>query len=135
MAKGYLFDTNIWICYFSNDKRLQILNAREQAIKIIKESDVYLSIIVLAELLQRSRRTKKDIKIRDYLREVECLPTTRSTAEIAGDLASNYAKKGQNLSIDDCLIAANAIENGLKLFTADARFKIIKELDLKLIEI
>jgi len=135
MKNGYLFDTNIWICFFSKDKRPLIAKVRETAKRLIQEADIYLSVINLVELLQRSRKTKRDENIRDYLRAIECLPAARSTAELAGDLASQYAMQGQNLTTDDCLIAATAMENNLVLVTADTRFKIVKELELKLVEI
>ncbi len=135
MKNGYLLDTNIWICFFNNDQRPQIVKARQTAEKIISKADVYLSVINLAELLQRSRKTKKDKKIREYLKAVECLSATRSTAELAGDLASEYAISGESLTTDDCLIAATAIENQLTLVTADTRFKTIKQLQTKLIKI
>jgi predicted nucleic acid-binding protein len=135
MRNGYLFDTNIWICFFSNDLRPPIVKARETAKQLIQEADVCLSVINLVELLQRSRKTKKDLKIRDYLGVVECIPAVRSTAELAGDLASKYALRGENLTTDDCLIAATTIENKLTLVTADNRFKVIKELSAKFVQI
>jgi predicted nucleic acid-binding protein len=70
---------------FGRDKRPLIVKVRETAKRLIQEADIYLSVINLIELPQRSRKTKRKEKIQDYLRAVECLPATRSTAELAGN--------------------------------------------------
>lgn len=55
---------------------------------------------------------------------------TFACARLAGKFRLEYSKKGRNLSLDDCLIAAAAIENDLCLITDNLKDFPMPELKL-----
>ena len=66
-----------------------------------------------------------------FLKSLEYYEITWKTAERAGRLRYDWARKGQTLSLADVTIAAVAIEHGLVLLTHNARHFPMPELRLE----
>lgn len=89
---------------------------------------VYISTIVLGELLAAFKKGKKEKESLGFLEKflskltVEILPVSRETAEIYGQIKSLLDKQGTPIPSNDLWIAANAIETGSVLLTYDKHF-------------
>ena len=89
---------------------------------------VYISTIVLGELLAAFKKGKKEKESLKFLEKflskltVEILPVSRETAEIYGQIKSLLDKQGTPIPSNDLWIAANAIETGSVLLTYDKHF-------------
>ncbi|MDX1960796.1 MAG: type II toxin-antitoxin system VapC family toxin [Leptospiraceae bacterium] len=119
--KKILLDTNA----YSN-----LLRGDEKVFNVILDAEkIYLSVIVIAELLTGFRGGNQFHKNKSLLDEfklketVECLGVTSETAEIFSELKVYLHKKGTPIPINDIWIAAHTVETGSVLITYDAHFK------------
>lgn len=124
-----LLDTNAYSEYVSGNQKVteQIRNAER----------VYVSTIVVGELLAGSRHGSRGAQNRDYLEEfmadpaVEELPVTRTSAEHFGSIWSELRAKGRPIPSNDIWIAAQARETGAELVSFDAHFEAVSGLSLR----
>jgi len=103
--------------------------------------DVYISSITVAEirlgiaLLPSGRRRDGLQSLSDTLLELDfagrCLPFDTTAAGCYANLSAEKTKAGRAISVEDAMIAAVAIANGLALATRNIRdFDAIKDLSL-----
>ena len=122
---NYLFDTNLFIYAFKEDKK---------AVKLLEESfkpnKLYLSVIVVAEIY--SSNNKEFISKVDELSNCAILlPIDYEISVIAGQLRAKTKKTGKAY-LADCLIAATAIHHDLTLITNNKKDFSFPGLKLKL---
>ncbi len=124
---GYLLDTNILIFLIRKDKNV--------AKRILQETQLYTSIIVLGELLygaERSTNVKKGLSDVDVVQQtLTVLIADSITASIYGRIKNEQLKKGLMLPENDLWIAATALQYGLTLVTRDHHFTWVAELTLE----
>lgn len=75
-------------------------------------------------------RPEEERGTREFLEALQCHPVTSSTAETAGRLKSQWARKGRTLTLADTIIAAVAIEHGCTLATDNRKDFPMPELRL-----
>jgi tRNA(fMet)-specific endonuclease VapC len=121
--KKILLDTNAYTKYLAGDERiLEMLG---------KAETVYLSVIVIAELLAGfkggSKRTENRRLLDKFLHKptVRILNVTAETAEIFSELQYGLKKAGHPIPINDVWIASGAVETGSLLVTYDNHFRQI----------
>ena len=126
--KRYLIDTNIYSYALKGDK---------EVIKILREIDeIGFSVISIGELLAGFKGGGKERKNREELEifldspRVVIYPVNDETAEFYSDIFIRLKNDGTPIPTNDIWIAAIAFQNGLKLFTKDAHFKLIAGLSL-----
>lgn len=96
--------------------------------EIEKASTVYLSVIVIGELLAAFKNGTREAKNRELLEKftlkpsVIVIPATQETAEIYAQIVSLLKKQGTPIPMNDVWIAAHAIETGAQIITADRHF-------------
>lgn len=121
--KKVLLDTNGYVALRRGDNAiLEVLGRADK---------VYMSAIVLGELLAGFKGGSKEADNRLGLEEFTCCPTvrilhvTQETAEIFGTIKHRLKKAGAPIPINDVWIAAHATEVGAFLVTYDDHFNNI----------
>lgn len=117
----FIFDTDV-IIDILRDKKETILQVEEWSYK----ADVLAcSMITIAEIFA-GMRANEEKKTRELLDSLTKLPINEEVAEIAGRL--KISTKSHQLALDDCLIAATAMENDATLFTKNIKHYPFKNL-------
>lgn len=115
-----LLDTNAYSALALG--RPEVSEAVRQAEELI------LSTIVLGELLfgfhNGSRYLENRRRLRNFLQEprVRTVTPTPVTAEHFGEISAELRRRGRPIPTNDVWIAAQAIETGADLLSADAHF-------------
>lgn len=129
---GFLIDTSLWIAVERGDIQPADIHA------ITRQAPVYLSPVNLAEfrygieLLANGPTKQNALRMLRKLRRKPLLRITGETGEIFGTLAAKLqqTKRRSDFRIQDLWLAAQAIQRGFKLLTANAKdFKDIPGLD------
>ena len=121
--KKILLDTSGYSNLLKGDKIVQ--NEIEEA------STIYLSVVVIGELLAAFKNGVHEIKNKQLLEKfsvkppVSIIPVTSETADIYAQVAHRLKKQGTPIPINDIWIAAHTIETGSKLITFDKHFSKI----------
>lgn len=119
--KRIILDTNLY--------RLLFEAKDEDLLRTINEAqNVFLSVIVLGELIAGFKGGSREKKNKDVLEEfiseqaVEILNVGQETANIYGEIKYYLDKKGTPVPVNDLWIASQTIETGSVLITYDRHF-------------
>ena len=121
-----LVDTSVWVDFLRGINSPQ----RRMLHKLIEdEEDIFITEIILAEILQGIKEDKDFQIIKDYLLEFPIhRPNGIETYLKAAQIYRDCRKSGKTVrKTVDCIIAAICLENGLTLFHKDSDFDIIEE--------
>ena len=113
-----LVDSSIWIAFFRGS------GTPNETEWLIEEGLIVTNELVLAELVPPLliRGEKKLVKL---LRDIELVELRIDWADII-DMQTICIKNGINkVGIPDLIIAQNAMQNGLSLFTLDKHFEML----------
>lgn len=118
LAAKLLVDTSVLVDFFYGE---------EKAIRMVEEHrPVFVSVVVLAELLVGARRSPRS---NGSMREIEefvegniLLPCDEGTASHYADILIQLRARGRPIPQNDIWIAAVAKQHGLALATRDAHF-------------
>ena len=122
-----LVDTSAWSLALRRDARHDHTSARTLADLISAEEDLFVTGIVLQEVLQGYRAELEARRVAAYLSSVALLELDRLVFVQAADLFRRCAASDLGASTVDCQIAAAAIRYDCKLLTADSDFERIAE--------
>ncbi len=123
-----LVDSSVWIDYFRGG------NNSEKLDYYIDENLICTNYLILSELIP-TLKIRKQYRLIKLLNEVSKIPLTINWNKII-EYQTLCLQNGINkVGIPDLIIADNAIENDLVLFSLDKHFKLLsKHIDLQLIE-
>ena len=123
-----LTDTSVWIDYF-NGKINQHTNKLDD---LLKDEQVIIGDIILAEVLQGFRRDSDFTKAKEALQVLDCYSLCNENLAIkSADNFRNLKKKGITVrKTTDMLIGTFCIENKIPLLHNDRDFEYLKELGL-----
>ncbi len=104
--------------------------------EVLEDAEViYVSVVVIAELLSGFKAGNKEKENRQYLKEflrqggrTVVLPVLYETAERFSLIKDALRKKGRPLPINDIWIAAQCMETGATLITFDKHFRDVEGL-------
>ncbi len=123
--KKILLDTNGYSAFLRGDNRVM---------KVIANAEiVYMSVVVVAELLSGFKAGAKERQNKAWLQEflgkitVQVIDVTMETAEIFSEIKYSLKLSGKPLPINDVWIAAQAVETGSTVITYDAHFALISK--------
>ena len=121
-----LLDTSIVIHSFRKENQI---SAKLDTIK-----EIYVPVIVAGELYYGAYKSADPVKhlnrTKAFLENCILLPTDVETAEIYGIIKTNLSKKGNPIPENDIWIGALSIQYELPLFTTDAHFHSIDNIQL-----
>ncbi|MCX6910935.1 MAG: type II toxin-antitoxin system VapC family toxin [Verrucomicrobia bacterium] len=121
-----LLDTNIIVACFRGDKGV--------ASEISRCEELYLPLVVLAELLCGVQRSRDPERGRQQLGEFaslcHLLAPDAETAEVYAQIDTSLRQAGTPLPVHDVWVAALALQHGLPLATRDIHFRQIPQLKL-----
>ena len=126
MKANVLVDTSIWIEYFNKPDS----NAGKSLENLLKEGRVFLTGIILTELLQGAKIEKEFESILESMLALPFLKTTLNTWIQAGRISFALRKKGITIPTTDLIIASLSLENNCKIFTLDLHFNKIPRINI-----
>lgn len=116
-----LVDTSVWIDYFRNGENSKDLD------KLIDEDLVVTNEVILAELVP-FLKLKRQHKVIGLLQNLIKSTLNIKWSEII-DFQTTCLKSGANgIGLPDLMIAQNALQNELEIFSFDKHFKLLQEL-------
>ncbi|MBO4727278.1 MAG: PIN domain-containing protein [Spirochaetaceae bacterium] len=116
-----LVDTSIWIDYFRNGSTADTLD------KLIESDMICINDVILSELLPSiSQRHEEELK--ELLLSFPKLQMKIDWNEIVFMQTENLCNGINKVGLPDLMIAQNAIQNKVKLFSCDRHFQLIKNL-------
>jgi predicted nucleic acid-binding protein len=122
-AERILVDTSVWIEYFRNQSAALVGFVTE----LVKNSQICVPRIVLAELMQGAKSERELSVIGEFMEAFTILDQTDQTWLKAGRLSYELKRKGKNINLADCYIAVLAQENDCAVLTLDRHFKDIRQ--------
>lgn len=87
---------------------------------VVARHQLATTAINLGEIYSGMRPHERD-RIDDLFRHLELFPITPAVGRSAGLLKNDWMRRGRTLGLDDVLIAAVALENGLPLLTDNVK--------------
>ena len=126
MSARVIVDTSIWIEYFNNPDSRE----KGEVDSLLEEDCVFLTGIILAELLQGTRSQQEFDILRSSLSALPFCETSFNIWVEAGHIASSLRRKGVTLPLSDCTIAALALENDCAIYTLDSHFARMEKIRL-----
>ncbi|MCL5985352.1 MAG: PIN domain-containing protein [Actinobacteria bacterium] len=124
--KKILIDSSIWIEFLkgNNSKIIQKINDLQ------KEDLICICGMVLCEVLCGFKKESERADISLNIKSFNFINEDESTWEKAADIFINLKEKGSATPLSDCIVAAVAINNGLKIYSLDKHFESIDGVDL-----
>lgn len=111
-------DTSVWIEFFKGKPFPDVERA-------LKEGRVYLSPIVVAELLSGVRSKREETQLMEFMSELPMVETPIEHWIAVGRLRCRCLRKGFSLSTPDAHIAQATLDLNGRLYTQDAIFRKI----------
>jgi len=98
--------------------------------ELVQQGNVLACCPINVAEIYAGMRPKEEVQTTRFLTSLDYYPITFSVARLAGELKSDFGKKGTTLSVADSLIAAVAIEYQLSLLTDNTKDFPMKDLQL-----
>jgi predicted nucleic acid-binding protein len=100
---------------------VDVLRRRKDRVALLEElaemgHRLTTSVLCVAEVYS-GMRSGEEARTQGLLAGISCYPISMTIAERAGALKCEWARKGRTLTLTDMMIAATALEHGLRLAT------------------
>ncbi len=118
-----LVDTSVWSLALRRGGPAEHPAVRKLHRYLDTGEDLFLTALILQEILQAFRSEKVASQIADYFEPFPLLPVESSLCRVAARLYRQCRDHGLGASTIDCHIAASAIENDCQLLTTDRDFE------------
>jgi predicted nucleic acid-binding protein len=111
---------------------VDILRRRKNRVALMEELTdmghrITTSTMCVAEVYA-GMRSGEETRTQGLLAGISCYPISMTIAERAGTLKCEWASKGRTLTLTDMMIAATALEHGLRLVTDNRKDFPMEEL-------
>ena len=116
-----LVDTSVWIDYFRNGSTADALD------KLIESDMICINDVILSELLP-SINQRHEEELKELLLSFPKLQMKIDWNEIVFMQTKNLHNGINKVGLPDLMVAQNAIQNNVKLFSCDRHFQLIKNL-------
>ena len=124
MSEPLIVDTSAWIDYFRSGESSANAVRIESA---IATKDLYLPVIVAAELLSGKLKEADRQAMENFLNDFPLIGTSRDHWYRVGRLRRHMAEHGTAVSTPDAHVAQSALEHNAFLLTGDIIFKRIAD--------
>ena len=125
IGRGVIVDTSVWIAFFQG-KTLH----ESQLVKLIEDQRVFITGIIMAELLQGIKNVKEEMKIAEAMSAIPSLEITNQLWIKTGKLSAELRQKGFTVPLTDTAIAVLAMNSNTQVYTFDKHFEAIPGLQL-----
>ena len=115
-----LIDTSVWIDYFRNGSTADAVDV------LLRNNSICVNDIILAELLPSINLRGED-ELRELLLSIPRLQLQIDWNELIYMQSQNLQQGLNKVGLPDLMIAQNAIQNNVKLFTCDKHFLLMQE--------
>ena len=115
-----LIDSSVWIEYFKGNKNSLPLN------KLIDLNNVCTNDLILSELIPAINH-KKESAIKNLLLEITKIPLRINWDDIIKMQTLNLKNGINKIGIPDLIIALNAVNNNLEIFSMDNHFFLMAD--------
>ncbi len=128
--RGYLLDTNV----LSELLRKRPAPSVLERLKKVSSEELLTSVVCLTELRFGAARVPSGEKLwtritNEVLPRVRALPFGEREAILAGNVLAELESRGEGIGVEDVLIGATAMANGLTVVTRNLKhFERIEEL-------
>lgn len=116
-----LVDTSVWIEYFRGNEKARALDT------LIETNSVVTNNLILSELLPFIIH-RKEFNLKNLLSHIEKIEIDIDWPELIKMQTVNLANGINKVGIPDLIIAQNAIQNNLYLYTLDKHFILMSPL-------
>jgi len=119
-----LVDTTVWIDFLLGRRTKQVERLESY---VLEDEDIAACGVILTEILQGIRSETQYRKIIEHFETFIFLPMEKETFLLAANLYRTVQRRGFTIrSTIDCLIAAIAIENDIKLLHTDKDYDLLE---------
>ena len=125
-----IVDTSEWAQYFRVARSPEALEVR----RLLIAGDVVMVGVIYAELLRGARDERHLRTLEEELDALPFLETSKETWLRTGKLLAELRSLGVGLALPDAVIATQALEHGLRVFSRDQDFGRVPELELHSIQ-
>ncbi|GAC1484146.1 MAG: hypothetical protein PVSMB9_10010 [Candidatus Dormibacteria bacterium] len=91
-------------------------------------AELHLGVLLAKDSSIRARRLRTATRVE---REIEALPIDSEVARVFASIVAEARAAGHRPRVMDCWIAATSVRHGLPLFTQDADFDEIPQVDVR----
>ncbi|NKB25117.1 MAG: PIN domain-containing protein [Kiritimatiellae bacterium] len=113
-----LVDSSVWIAYFRGTENMQKMDF------LIEEDLIVTNNLILAELIPHLY-VQKERKLTNLLEQLSCFSLNTDWSNIIQMQMTCILNGINKMGIPDLLIAQNAIQNKLNIFTLDKHFYLM----------
>jgi predicted nucleic acid-binding protein len=118
-----LVDTSVWSLALRRGGPADHPAVRKLQRFLDSGEDLFLTVLILQEILQAFRSEKVASQVADYFEPFPLLPVDLDLCRVAARIYRQCLDQGLGASTIDCHIAASAIENDCQLLTTDRDFE------------
>jgi predicted nucleic acid-binding protein len=122
-----LVDTSVWSLAFRRDTPLDIPEVFELKRALESGDAVFVTGLILQELLQGFNKPKAHDQIIDHFKSLPLLVPEREDYIRAAELRNNCRKKGVQVGTIDALLAQLCLHHDLEMLTTDRDFTHISK--------
>jgi predicted nucleic acid-binding protein len=124
--KNILVDSSVWISFFKGRDEAKLLNS------LLDINAIMINELILSEIIP-SLFVRKERELIDLLNSIEKLNIDVDWIGIRQMQIINLKNGLNRVGIPDLIIAQNAIQNNIQLFSFDKHFELMKkEIGLKI---
>lgn len=120
---GLLVDTSVWSLAFRRDAPPSIAEVAELKRALEAGDDIYVTGLILQELLQGFTKPRAHRLIREHFEALPLLIPDRDDHIQAAELRNKCRRKGIQAGTIDALLAQLCIRHALTMLTADRDFR------------
>lgn len=102
----------------------------EAAISVITLAELHLGVLLAKDASTRARRLRTSSKVES---ELELIPIDADVARVFASIVAEARSSGRRPQVMDTWIAATAVRHGLVVFTRDAAFEEIPQVQVRLV--
>ena len=113
-----LVDTSVWIDYFRNGI------TADTVVALIRENELCTNDVILAELIP-SINQRREFELKELLLSVPKLQLRIDWDGLVSMQTENLRNGINKVGMADLMIAQNAMQNGIALFSCDRHFQLM----------
>ena len=113
-----LVDTSVWIDYFRNGITADMVDT------LIKEDELCINDVILAELIP-SINQRREFELKGLFLSIPKLQLRIDWDGLVSMQTENLRNGINKVGIADLMIAQNAMQNGIPLFSCDRHFQLM----------